>query len=169
MHNAFFDSVMVVVSEKWFSLPFVLIALILIYQRFGWKKTLLVFLGAAACVGLADFISTRCFKYAFERYRPSHNLELEGMVHLVNNYRGGMFGFVSSHSANMFALFLFLGLWLKKKWLWIGLCIAALIAYSRIYLGVHYPSDVIVGGMLGGSIGFLIFLLFRKICSKLES
>ena len=79
------------------------------FKFFGWKKALVIVLLGGVAVGLADLSSKYLFKEVFLRYRPSHNLLLKDKIHLVNNYRGGMYGFVSSHSANMFAIVISLG------------------------------------------------------------
>jgi undecaprenyl-diphosphatase len=94
-----------------------------------------------------------------ERPRPSHNPEMAGLVHIVNDYRGGQFGFVSSHAANFFGVATFLSSQFKNyKWSFVLLGWAALISYSRIYLGVHYPLDIICGAVLGAVIGIQCFV-----------
>lgn len=98
------------------------------------------------------------------RYRPSHNFDLQGLVHLVNGYSGGLFGFVSSHAANSFGIAIFTALFLKNKWYWIFILLwAVLVSYSRIYLGVHYPADIIGGMVLGCFWAVIIFLTTTKI------
>ena len=106
---------------------------------------------------VSDQLSVHAFKNVFQRLRPCHEPELEGLVHLVKNKCGGDFGFVSSHAVNHFAMAIFFSVIFYKKikyfipliMLW-----AAFISYSRIYLGVHYPGDVICGGLTGAAIGF---------------
>ena len=103
------------------------------------------------------------------RYRPSHNLNLQGLVHSVNGYTGGLYGFVSSHAANSFGIAIFTALFLKNRWYWnLILLWAVLVSYSRIYLGVHYPSDVLSGAFLGAFWAGILFLLTRKLL-KLKS
>ena len=86
------------------------------------------------------------------RYRPSRDPAFEdGLVHIVNDYRGGLYGFVSSHAANAFAVAMVIFLALRKHQprIWLIFLVSALIAYSRIYLGVHYPFDVLIGAIIG--------------------
>lgn len=122
---------------------------------------------------LADRISVLCFKDIFQRLRPSHALIGVNLVkldswHLVYDYKGGLYGFVSSHSANAFSLATIFAV-LGKKYKLLPILIyswAILVGYSRIYCGVHYPLDVIVGGILGIGIGLLIVLLYKFILKK---
>ena len=115
------------------------------------------------CVALADISSVHLFKNVFERYRPSHNLEIQDMLNYVNNYRGGRYGFVSSHAANLFAIATFVALVISNKtiitltFIW-----ASVSTYSRIYLGVHYPSDILGGIILGVFIAYAVYIIFAK-------
>ncbi|NPA38017.1 MAG: phosphatase PAP2 family protein [Chlorobi bacterium] len=119
----------------------------------------LIFMGLM--VFLCDRISSGMLKPFFERLRPTHELDIKDMLHIVNNYRGGRFGFVSSHAANSFGLATFLSLFFRNKWFsFIIFLWASLVAYSRIYLGVHYPGDIIGGALLGITIAWIIYRLF---------
>jgi len=161
-HTDFFDQVFWLITDKLFGIPFYLLGLLLLVKKYGWKKGLILCTGAIIAVVMADQASRHLFKEVFERWRPSHNLELEGMVHLVNDYRGGKNSFVSSHAANMFAVATFIGLAINKKVFWISFVVAALIAYSRLYIGVHYPSDLVAGGLLGMLLGWLVFRVYSN-------
>ena len=121
-------------------------------------------------IGLSDFVASSVFKPMVERLRPSHVPELEGVLHIVNGYRGGQFGFMSSHAANSFALATFFALCMRSRSLSTVLFIwATLNAYSRIYLGVHYPGDVICGAALGSFSAYLAYFLLLKIRPTLLS
>ncbi len=164
-HNSTFDSIMWLVSNSLFGVPFYLLFFGIAVRFFGWKKAIYIILIGGVAVGLADLSSKYLFKEVFLRYRPSHNLELKNQLHLLHNYSGGMYGFVSSHAANMFAIATTLGLfyWRKNKLIFPLLLLwAGLIAYSRMYLGVHYPSDVFVGGLLGSLIGVTLYKVSHK-------
>lgn len=165
-NSPLFDTIMWWISKPAFGIPFYLLFVFLLYKHFGWKSALIIVLSTGAAVGLADLSAKYLFKEMFERFRPSQNFEIKEQLHYVNDYHGGMYGFVSSHAANMFSIAMLLGLWLKKKIrysLHFTLIWAALIGYSRVYLGVHYPSDVLCGALLGISIAFLIYKVISKV------
>ncbi len=168
-HNAFFDVVMFWASHKYFWIPLYVFFLFLAYKYFG-KKLWLVVLAAILLIVLSDQISVHSFKHVFLRYRPCHNLLLQAQIHL-NGGCGGTYGFISSHAANTFALAMFLSLLFKNKIKYFGLSIfvwAAFVSYSRIYNGVHYPTDVTVGAIVGMGIGVAVFTIFQKINLRLD-
>ncbi len=114
----------------------------------------------------SDSGSVMLFKNTVHRLRPCHAADLQGMVHLVRDYCGGDYGFVSAHASNHFAIAAFMiGMLQRKPWWAVVLLFAwaALISYSRIYLGVHYPGDVIVGAIFGAAVGMLACLTFITI------
>lgn len=165
-NSPLFDTIMWWVSKPVFGIPFYLLFVFLLYKSFGWKNTFLLALCAGLAVGLADLSAKYLFKEMFERFRPSQNLEIKEQLHYVNNYHGGMYGFVSSHAANMFAIAMLIGLWLKKKIrysLHFLLIWASIIGYSRIYLGVHYPTDVVCGALLGMLIAILMYKVIIRV------
>lgn len=163
-HSAFWDIVMWNISGKLQWVPLYLLLLVGIIKTYG-KESWKIILGAVLVVVMADQFSVKLFKEVFQRYRPCHNLDINDIVHIVNNKCGGKFGFVSSHAANTFAIATYLGLFLRSKYsyslkaliIW-----ASIVSYSRIYLGVHYPLDILGGAMLGALIGFTIFAFLKK-------
>lgn len=167
-HNPFFDVIMFWASNKYFWIPLYGFFLFLSVRHFG-KKALLVGLAAVLLIVLADQISVHAFKNVFMRYRPCHNLEICEQVHL-NDGKGGMYGFISSHAANTFALAMFLSLLFKNKIRYFGLAVflwASFVSYSRIYNGVHYPSDIVLGAILGMGIGITVFKIYQLADNKL--
>lgn len=129
-----------------------------------------VLLGVVLLIFLSDQTSVKLFKEVFQRLRPCHNPEIVDLVHLVTRC-GGQYGFVSSHAANTFALAMFMGLILKKHipYFLLGLlCWATIVSYSRVYVGVHYVSDIFVGALLGMLIGYLVFLGLKKLNQKFQ-
>lgn len=170
--NDFFDWFFAVISSHlFFALVVASIFICFAYKNF--KKTwwiVLILIGL--CFLLGDRVSVMGFKDVFERLRPSHALQDVFLVkfkdfHLVYTSKGGMYGFVSSHATNACCIATLFGLISRKRLSWILLLLwAFLTAYSRIYCGVHYPGDVICGGLLGVVLGWLIYFLYTKIKNK---
>jgi len=173
-HSPFLDEVMWFLSGRLSLLPLYLLLLILLKIQNSWRNTFIILSGLTLSILLADQISVHLFKNGFERYRPSHNEELKHLLYFYEvkpgeYYQGGKYGFVSSHAANFFAMIAFIFPFYKEKknWILAGLIlIGILVAISRIYLGVHYFSDVLVGAALGILIGFsirnLVIVIFKK-------
>jgi undecaprenyl-diphosphatase len=161
-HNPFWDKVMYWVSYRftWVPLYLILIGLIVwIEKRNSWKNIIYLILS----VGLADKITSGLMKPYFERLRPCNNPAIKNVLHLVGDC-GGQYGFASSHAANSFALAM--GFWLLYKsqnsYIFILFFWAALVAYSRVYNGVHYPTDILVGALVGVVISWVGFILKNR-------
>lgn len=158
-HSPFLDQLMWFVSGKYEWIPLYLILLFLVVRKYKWRFWIILIL-IALVVTLTDQISVKGFKEVFERLRPCHEPALDGMVRILNDKCGGQFGFVSSHAANTFGLATLFSLLFQKRWItWPLLFWAALVSYSRVYLGVHYPLDVIGGAMLGAGLGTMVWLI----------
>lgn len=159
-HNTpFWDVVMMFFTRKEFWIPLYLLLLYQIYKVKG-KEAIYWILGAFLLVFLCDQISTRLFKDVFERFRPSHDPSLEGVVNLVSGYKGGRFGFVSSHATNSFGFALFTSLLFRNKlYTFFIFTWSLLVVYTRIYLGVHFPGDIIGGMILGLILGYGVYRL----------
>ena len=160
----FLDKIMYYASSTVFWIPLYILLFILIVAKYNWKKGLIALLFVLAAVGIADLTSVHLFKNVFQRLRPCYQPELEAIINNIVGC-GGKYGFVSSHAANSFAIVAIVVKLIgdKHKWLkWLMPLWGILILYSRIYLGKHYPADVIAGAILGVLIGWLVFLAFAK-------
>lgn len=159
LHYSFLDPVMYALSGKLIWAPLYLA--ILIYLAIKDKRNFFILLlFVILSVILADRGSV-LIKNIVQRLRPCHDPGLEGLVHLVKGHCGGMYSFVSSHATNSFNVALFTLLAIKKRWYTVFIIIWALVVgYTRIYLGVHYPGDVLFGSFYGAFTGWLSYKLY---------
>jgi undecaprenyl-diphosphatase len=175
LHNPFVDDAMWFISGLTPFLLLILLAYLSQIYRVGFPRAFL-FLGflilAVAC---SDLLSVHGFKNVFERYRPSHNLDIAHLIKLYvrdngEPYMGGLFGFVSSHAANFASLSTFILLSLRPKWSLVALVVLLhlMVIYSRVYLGVHYVADVLVGTLLGMVCGWLVYQVYNKVKTKFK-
>jgi len=158
-HHPIADKLMWLLSNDFLIYPFVAVFLFWLFKKSGLKALGIVLLGIGFCVATAD-LSSNFVKHQVKRYRPSHNLMIKEQVHSVNEYKGGQYGFYSSHASNTFAitalLFLFLRNTNKRRVFYLFFLLPCLIGYSRVYLGVHYPSDVAIGALSGILIAIIV-------------
>ncbi len=160
-NSPFWDRVMWVVSARLTWVPLYLAIIVMLgYKE---RKRLVVILPfLILTVVLTDQVTLHCFKNIFERFRPCHEPSLEGLVHIVNGKCGGKYGFVSSHASNTFGIAIMSLLVLRQKWFSLLILLwASLVSYSRIYLGVHYPGDILGGALLGISCGYFMYRTYR--------
>ena len=153
-HNLFFDQLMWLFSNKFFWIPLYAWFLWLMYKKYPkhyWTVIVTIVLMVVASDQLCNLAKENVM-----RLRPSQEPNLHALVHIVNDYRGGMYGFYSGHASNAFAVafFMIMALAGERKYL-IPICLAyaVLTAYSRIYLGVHYPGDILTGAIIGTLLG----------------
>lgn len=147
----------------WF--PLYVFLLVVLQRRFGWKGLGLSVLLVAGMVLCSDMGSVMLFKETVQRLRPCHEPALQGLVEVLHGNCGGKYGFVSAHASNHFAIALFMigALGGRPAWAKYALLLwAALIAYSRVYLGVHYPGDVLAGALYGAAIGAIFAMIHRR-------
>ncbi len=158
--NTSWDGFWRFVTEKWSSIPLYAFLLYLVFKHYGWKGTLVIIVCVVLMITATDQIAS-LFKYGIKRPRPCKVEELQSLMRYVAD-GCGRFGYFSAHAASSMAAAVFLGLSLQKwyKYLpFILLLWAVITGYSRIYLGVHYPLDVISGMAFGGLTGWLFYLI----------
>jgi len=166
LNSPFWDNVMFIISARITWVPLYLAILIALGIRYK-RKFLVLILMIIIAITLSDQISV-LIKNNVQRLRPCHEPAIEGLVHLVKGKCGGLFGFVSSHASNSFAVAILSLLLIRRKWFAYSMILwAMVVGYSRIYLGVHYPGDVICGSLLGVLVGWGVFKLYELIDRKL--
>lgn len=132
-------------------------------QQIPYKKMVVLILIMGLIILCADQTSN-FFKTNMPKFRPSHTTELEGLIHTVRDYFGGLYGTVSGHAANGFGLAMFMSLIYSRRWFtWTVMIYFSIIAYSRIYLSAHFPLDIIFGTLFGLFYGYIAFKLYKKI------
>ena len=170
LSSPFLDNLMWTFSSKLFGVPFYLIFIFILFKNKPFRSAITCTFLLVLVVVLSDLTAKYCFKEIFQRFRPSHNLILKDQLTFLNKpdgtfYIGGLYGFISSHACNMFALSFLFYKYIKNKFpksFWFLLFWASLISFSRIYLGVHFPSDVIVGGIVGIVIAQFLYYLSNE-------
>lgn len=170
IHNPIWDEIMYWVSGELSWLPLYLLIIVLSVWKYK-RTSVWVILGVSLVILFCDQFTSSFMKPFFARPRPCHSPEIGHLVHVVKNYCGGAYGFASSHAANSFGVamyfFLFLKPYFRYSWslfLWSGL-----VAYSRVYLGVHYPGDIIVGSLIGVFFGWLTYKIVQTVYLKIRN
>lgn len=172
----FFDQLWLVITNKWSSIPLYMLFMYLLYKNFGLQKTIITLVVVALMITISDQLSY-AVKHAVMRSRPCGDESLQGLGRFIT--RCGSYGYFSGHATSSFALAIFLGLTLRQYYRYIfGLLIlwAFVVSYSRIYVGVHFPGDVLTGMIVGTLIGIACYKLnkfakqkFEKFRSKTDS
>ena len=183
-HSEWADILMWYISKSTTWLPLYALLVGLIVYRFGilspslcregrrgssLLRVLIILAGFAVAVGVSDLVSSGIIKPWVCRLRPTHEPEIAGLIHLVNGYTGGLYGFVSSHAANTMACALLFALLYRNKYATVGLMLwVALNCYSRMYLGVHYPADIIGGLAIGALMATLTYGMVRRLVEHVD-
>lgn len=170
LHADWLDPIMIAITKMWVWLPIYLFLVYLTIKQYG-KRCWMIFLAVGLVVLCSDQLSAHVCKPVFQRLRPCYNIDFQELIYLPKGMAGGRYGFVSSHAANTFAIGTFLTAALRKNTKWIGWLLfmwAFLSSYSRIYIGYHYPGDILCGAVLGILIGLIIWKLFQILEKRLE-
>lgn len=160
--SAFWDAYMWLVSSTLTWIPVFLMLLFIIAKNSNARRMVLIVVALALVILLADRLSSGLLKPLFQRLRPTHTITFMHTIDTVFGYQGGRYGFVSSHAANTFSVFIFLSLLFRNRLMTFSLlCWAVLSSYSRVYLGVHYPGDILCGAFLGLLVGVLVYFIYK--------
>ena len=167
----FWDGFMTLATNKYVWSGFYLAIAFALWKSFGWKSMLIIFVGCVVGVAISDQFTASLLRPYFERLRPSNiNNPVSELLHLIEGYRGGKYGFPSSHASNTFTIFTIISLVFKRWQVVVGFLLWALLnCYSRIYLGVHYPLDLLVGASIGVLVGIFLFYIISITNSSLGS
>ena len=165
LHADGLDGVMIAITNMWVWLPLYLILIYWTVKQYG-KRCWWVFLAVGVVVLCSDQLASHVCKPVFQRLRPCYNADFQDLIYLPKGLAGGKYGFVSSHAANTFAVATFLTVALTKYRPWTAIVLflwAFLSSYSRIYIGFHYPGDIVCGAVLGVLVGMVVWKLFQVI------
>jgi undecaprenyl-diphosphatase len=155
-----FDGLWLLITKQAYWTPFFLLLLYFVYKKIGGKQTVFLVLFVAVLILFTDQI-TNLFKYSFQRLRPCNNPDINSFIRIVRT--SSSFSFFSGHAANTTAVATFLYLNFKREYKYLGLLFLwpLVFSYSRIYLGLHYPLDILTGYFFGALFGFLFFKLYQ--------
>ena len=168
--SLFWDGVMKVITSTWVWLPMFVVLFCILIRNNTLKSFFLTLAAIALTVTLCDQVASGICKPLFERFRPTQDPYVMYLIDIVDGYRGGRFGFISSHAANTFGVAVFLSCLFRSAPVSVLMYVWALLSsYSRIYLGVHYPGDILCGCLCGCLIGWLMFLLYRRLMRSVDS
>lgn len=169
--SSFVDGIMMVITNGITWIPLYIALLLLVIKNNESMAQIVIFTSCViGCVLLSTIAADFIAKPLVERWRPSSDPLIKYAVDVVDDYRPGKYGFFSAHAANTFSLALYFSLWVKNRLFSFAMISWSLLnCYSRIYLGAHYPSDIVVGLLVGAVIAVLFYLLSRKLFFKISS
>ncbi len=167
LSSPWMDVVMAGVTEKYNWLPLYLLLFIILFKNFGWQG-IYTLVAVVILITLSDQLTSSFMKPFFHRFRPCHDPEIGHLVRIVTKC-GGYFGFVSSHASNSFAVATYFWLIFHNKYRWMIWLLVwpVIVSYSRIYLGVHYPLDILGGAIVGIVLGYLVYRMSKWSSTKI--
>ena len=169
-HTEFFNRFFMIFTGRYVWIAMYVSLLAMMVRAWGWKRAVVVALLVGACVGLADQVCATVLRPLFARPRPSRpDSGISELVMLVNSYRGGHYGFPSCHGANSIAHVVAVGMAVRSGGLrWLLIVWAIMNCYTRMYLGVHYPGDILVGAAIGSAIAWAVMTVALRRMPRLE-
>ncbi len=161
--NVYIDTFVMLATKAWIWMGLYAAMLYVIFREHDMRNFLAILAGLLLCVLIADQVSSGIVKPLVARFRPSHSPEIAHLVDVVNGYRGGRYGFFSSHASNTMAIAVFLSKVLRNKSVTLTLLTWSLLnCWTRLYLGVHYLSDILTGLVFGAFVGFTLYTIYRR-------
>lgn len=168
--NLFWDNIIITYTNTWYWMLFALALLIVMFKNNDVRDFLLIIVTVGVMIAVADRICSGLVKPMVARWRPTQDPQIMYMLDVVEGYRGGRFGFFSGHACNSFCLATFLAMVFRHKGIGAGLYLWAIMnAYTRVYLGVHYFGDILVGMIVGVFIGFAFYAIYDRISNRFEN
>ena len=168
-NSLYMDGVMKIYTSTVVWIPVALVLLFIVLKNNSLRGGLLAVLAVALTIVATDQVSSHLIKPFVARLRPCNDPSIMHLIDTVNGYRSGGYSFTSSHACNSFGIFAIVSLIIKNKALGLSLFLwASVNSFSRVYLGVHYPGDILCGAILGASIGGVIYLIYNFAHKKIE-
>lgn len=168
-HSQFMDNAVLTITDFWFFVA--VVAALFAYSFFHdrYPKALLFCTLLIIAIGCTDYLCASIIRPAVRQLRPTDpDNPVHAMLHIVQGYTGGQYGFPSCHAANSFAIAVFASLWFRRRWLTVTLVVWALAeCYTRLYLGVHYPSDIVGGTAIGSVVAYSIYIFYQRLILQL--
>lgn len=166
LNAPFWDNIMWWISDRFVWIPLYL-SIIFFLVKIKGKDAMIGALAVGLCILIADQVASGFCKPFFERLRPTHDHELKDILHIVNDYRSSLYGFCSSHASNTFGIATLTCLLFRNRWYAALIFSWALLnCYSRMYLGVHFPLDIICGALVGVAAGYISYYLYKYTVCK---